>query len=146
MYLRLQQDSDPNKKVTRLELRNLSNLKDFVDRISNFGSSLYSCHLPSQSYLYWALELSPPEDLQPLSQWQSFDDMYFDFTIRQTTPGLPRTAKRVRVYQSEKPELQQSLTLTVQKIDKIITNSSDSAQKSLLDESFSLLEEPVGRL
>ncbi|MCJ1229998.1 hypothetical protein MMC12_006669 [Toensbergia leucococca] len=128
MYLRLQQDSDPNKKVTRLELRNLSNLKDFVDRISNFG------------------KLSPPEDLQPLSQWQSFDDMYFDFTIRQTTPGLPRTAKRVRVYQSEKPELQQSLTLTVQKIDKIITNSSDSAQKSLLDESFSLLEEPVGRL
>ena len=142
---RLKQQRDLNKKVEPAELRRISDLKIFIDRISKFGSVLYNSRLPS-SRLQWAIELAPPEAGHTLDLWSEVDTMYIDFIIRDTALDVQTKAIRVRFYVEE--QLAHSngcLPLVIQRVDQLLFSHGLREQYSEHDRFFSLLQMPIRR-
>lgn len=142
---RLRQHTDPNKKVTISELRLISDLKAFVDRISDFGNLLYASRLPSRR-LEWAVELGPPDVGYSLDLWSEVDAMYIDFVVRVTDRDVQTMASRVRFFvENELAHRNGDLPFIAQRVDEVVLGHEQPDHASEYDRSFSLLERPRKR-
>ncbi|KAL9136563.1 MAG: hypothetical protein Q9175_002239 [Cornicularia normoerica] len=142
---RLRQQSDPNLNVTPSELHCISGLKDFVDRISTFGSLLYNSRLPSLR-LEWAIELGPPEAGYALDLWSEVDRMYIDFFVRDTAVEVQTKASRVRMCVEEQSAHKNGyVPFTVQRVNDVVLSHGRREDHSEYDRYFDLLEKPSRR-
>ena len=142
---RLAQQGSPNTKVERSELRRISDLKTFLDRISNFGSLLYDTQL-SNSRFEWRLELGPPEAGNTLEEWAEGDAMHIDFTLRERVPDVPLNSSRVRLHVAEQPAHTDSdLLIITRRIDEVVLSGERRERHSEYDRYFDLLDKPYRR-
>ena len=145
---RLEQKTDPDKKVTSEELRRISELKLFFDRMSMFGSLLYDGRLLS-SRLEWAIELGPPEAGHTLDLWSEVDTMYIDFIVRDTARQVQTKASRVRFCVEEQmadtADTNGYLQLLIRRINDLVLSQGRRENRSEYDRFFRLLEEPSRR-
>ncbi|CAF9938382.1 hypothetical protein IMSHALPRED_000776 [Imshaugia aleurites] len=145
---RLEQKTDPDKKVTSEELRRISELKLFFDRMSMFGSLLYDGRLLS-SRLEWAIELGPPEAGHTLDLWSEVDTMYIDFIVRDTALQVQTKASRVRFCVEEQmadtADTNGYLPLIIRRINELVLSQGRRENHSEYDRFFRLLEEPSRR-
>ena len=144
---RLEQHGEPNKQVTSAELHRISNMKSFVDRISDFGNKLY-IHTgrldPNRSE--WAVELAPPGPGQTLDLWSEvdIDTMYIDFIVRDAAPDEQPKAIRLRLYAKYQSAYRNFPTI-MQRIGEILFDHQKLERNSECDSFFSLLERPSRR-
>ena len=142
---RLAQQSSPNTKVERSELRRISDLKNFFDRISNFGSLLYNTQ-QSNSRFEWRLELGPPEAGNTLEEWAEADAMHIDFTLRERVPDVRLNTGRVRLHVAEKRAYTVSdLLIITRRIDEVVLSGERHEYHSGYDGYFNLLDKPYRR-
>ena len=144
---RLRQNSDPNKQVTSAELRRISDMKSFVDRISDFGNLLYK----GRSDLHgseWTIELAPPEPGRTLDSWSEIDTdtLYIDFIVRDAAPDVQPKAIRLRLYVKDHLTYRNGfLSPMMQRVDEILLDHQKLECHSIYDQFFSLLERPNRR-
>ena len=142
---RLKQQCDPNKKVEPAELRRISDLKIFIDRISNFGSLVYNNGILS-SRLEWAIELGPPGAGHALDLWSEVDRMYIDFIIRDTAHGVQTNAMRVRLYVEEQlAHIYDGLPIVTRRVEQVVLGHGLCEPHSEYDRFFEILPMPVRR-
>lgn len=142
---RLRQQSDPNLNVTPSELHCISGLKDFVDRISTFGSLLYNSRLPSLR-LEWAIELGPPEAGYALDLWSEVDRMYIDFFVRDTAVEVQTKASRVRMFVEDQSAHKNGyVPFIVQRVNDVVLSHGCRKDHSEYDQYFDFLKKPSKR-
>ncbi len=142
---RLKQQGDLSKKVTSTELRRISDLKAFIDRISNVGSLLYNSRLPSSRF-EWAIEVGPPEAGQTLDLWSEVETMHIDFIVRDTALHVQTKASRVRLCVEEQLAHKKGyLPLMLQRVDEVVLSDGRHQYHSEYDGFFSFLEKPSRR-
>ena len=142
LSFRLVHDSDPGSKVTKSELR-LLDQQLFVDRISNFGDSLYR-NLAKSSKFEWAIEMSPPGAAHALDLCSKMNEMYIDFIVTPIVRVGHIKARRLRIY-LEKVPIQTAgyLDLMQQRIEEVFRGHDGPECNS--ERVFSLLVNPLRR-
>ena len=142
---RLEQQGDPSKKVTSAELHRVSDMKTFIDRISNVGSLLYNSRLP-YSRFEWAIEVGPPEAGQTQDLWSEVDTMHIDFIVRDTALHVQTKASRVRLCVEEQlAQMDGYMPRMIQRVDEVVLSRGRREHYSEYDRFFSLLEKPSRR-
>ena len=144
---RLKQHSDPNEQVKPVELRRISDMKSFVDPISNFGNLIYLCCSPADNS-EWAIELAPPEPGNTLDLWSELDAdaIYIDFFVRDAAPDVQPNAIRLRLYAKDELTGRSGLSACItMRVREILLDHQKLEHHSEFDQYFSLLERPNRR-
>ena len=142
---RLRQQSDPTSRVAPSELHRISDLKAFVDRISDFGSRLHASRLTSPR-LEWRLELGPPEAGQALDEWSEVDTTCIDFIVRDTAPDVQTRSSRVRIcVDKQLAHPARTLAKTIERVDEAVLTGGRFEYHCEYDRFFRILEKPSRR-
>ena len=141
---RLRQWSD-HSRVTASELHHISDLNNFIDRISSTGRSLYGSRSPLSRF-EWTVEIGSPDPKHALHLWTEVDAVHVDFMVRETALHVQTKASRVRVRVDKLSTLPDRIVpLVVQRVDDVALCYGQRETHSKYDCFFDMLEKPTRR-